>query len=406
MKNYLFNVEKVLRNATELYNQIIISRNFDDKNWKENVKLFSPIIDKLQRHIAIRMDVCQYQIEEKRKTQNEQIISRIELYDRFSKEKNHMSDLDLARIKIGTEIRDYMQEIEDINIVIANLQQKILEAKTDKEYWDTVFWATCWIPLVNIGTGIKKESEEGKYRAQVKVGKESCERKRSRIEELANQLRGIETRQKQIGESSGMLANQITATEGQIFEVTNTLNALNEEISLWHSILTTCSEINVELQHTNGKIERVQECFYKLTKVSDLLVAPSTDKFIRGCVCKGNMLSVGEKLNQNEYLLSKNRCFVLVMQADNNLVLYTSEKAIWDTKTWGTQGKGYVELDADGLVALKETNKSWNTKRAGATTLILQDNGDLVTYDKDGKPLWGSDTYIYAIVPNICFRRL
>lgn len=71
----------------------------------------------------------------------------------------------------------------------------------------------------------------------------------------------------------------------------------------------------------------------------------------------------------------------------------------------GAQGKGWVELDADGVLSLKGTNKSWDAKRAGAVVLILQDDGNLVTYDKDRNLLWASDTYIYANVTGICFDK-
>lgn len=50
MENYLFEVEKRLMIVTEQYNQVIISKRFDYANWKENVKLLSPIVDKLQTH--------------------------------------------------------------------------------------------------------------------------------------------------------------------------------------------------------------------------------------------------------------------------------------------------------------------------------------------------------------------
>lgn len=41
----------------------------------------------------------------------------------------------------------------------------------------------------------------------------------------------------------------------------------------------------------------------------------------------------------------------------------------------------------------------------GAVVLVMQDDGNLVTYDKNKEPLWASDTYTYANVPGICFVR-
>lgn len=405
MESYLYDVEKQLRAVTEQYHRIIISKIFDYSNWKEKVELLFSIVDKLLIYAKERIDICQKRTAELEKRQKEQISIRVQLYERLSEKKGQVSSLDIERVKIRKEINVLSQEMEAIQKEMVNLQREVAEAGKEKEYWDTVYWATCWIPFVNIGTGVKKGKEEGNYRARVKICEEDYQRKRYRTAELTNQSHKIEARQRKNGESSSQMANQVTAIEGQISEVTNTLNVLRQEIALWHNILTACQKIEVQLRYTNGKIERVMKCFYQLTEVGELLDAPSTDRFIKGCIWKGDMLAAGEKLKQNEYLLSKNRRFVLVMQTDNNLVIYHSEKAIWNTQTCGAEGEGYVELDADGLVSLKGTNKNWDTRRAGALVLIMQDDGNLVTYDKEGKAIWASDTYIYANASGIYFQK-
>lgn len=179
---------------------------------------------------------------------------------------------------------------------------------------------------------------------------------------MTRRLREIEVMQSKNNESSGKLADQITATEGQVSQVTNALNDLRHEIALWSNISEVCSKIQVELQYTNGKIEKVMEYFYQLMQISELMSAPLTDKFIKNCTCKGDRLSTGQRLKRNEYLLSENHRFVLVMQSNNNLVMYNSEKAIWDTRTWGACGDGFVELDADGIVSVNYKAKHVTTE--------------------------------------------
>lgn len=395
MEDYLLNIQDHLRTVTEQYHQVITDK-----------KLLLPIVEKLQSYAEERIEICRRETTVKRKSQKEQIDNRAQLYERQSEERHRLSKLDVERIKIRKEISDLSQEIEEIQMEMVRLQQEMAEADRGKKQWDTVFWATCWIPFANIGTGIKKGKEDGKYKARIKVCEEDCQYRRNRITVLITQLQRVEDRQKQNRESSGKLSNQITATEGQIFEVTKALNTLRREIALWNNIYTVCLEIEAALEYTNGSRERVQECFDQLTKVDALLLAPVTDKFIGGCIFKGNRLSAGEKLMQKEYLLSLDCRFALVMQADNDLVLYHTEEAIWNTRTGGAQGNGYVELDTAGFLSLKGTDQSWNARRTGAAVLILQDDGNLVTYDQDDKPLWASDTYVYANIAQNYFEKL
>ena len=67
----------------------------------------------------------------------------------------------------------------------------------------------------------------------------------------------------------------------------------------------------------------------------------------------------------NEWLLSNNEQYMLILQGDGNLVLYNkSWKALWASNTVGT----------------------------GGIRLIMQGDGNLVIYDKNWKPTWNSGT--------------
>lgn len=403
MKSYFPDVESQLKEAIERYDCVITCTKFNYGAWKERVALLSPIVASLQSYAEEKKKFCDQEKTLKQKQQKELIERRIYLYDSLTKYKCQLSDLDIERMKIGEEINIRRKEIETIEVEMENLQKSMAQAKKDKEYWDTVFWATCWLPFVNIGTGIKKEGEKEKYRMKIKFGEENRRRKETEIEKLADELKEIEKEQKQNHETSGELANQITKLEGQISGVTGSLNRIRREFALWYNIYTACEEIDTELAYTNGKIEKVLECFYRLKELQNLLYIPITDRFIQGCIYKGDRLKVGERLNQNEYLLSPNRYFALVMQADNNLVIYRTDRAIWSTNTWGAKGNGFIEISSDGMVNLKGTDRCWNAKRPGAAVLIMQDDGNLVTYDQKEQPLWASDTYMYAKAGEICF---
>lgn len=396
-------LKESLHQASEQYRSVICDAKFDYNNWSENVKRLSPIIGKLQDLAVARIDLCGKNIEDNNKKQVTALEHRSELYAKMDADKSQLSDLDVERIRIITEIANLTKEIGDKKKKIEDLQKQIADIKKENSYWDTVFWATCWIPFANIGTGVKKHVEDGKYHAAVKVLGQDIHNNEERINNLNVQQNLIVQKQRENHESSSKLANQIMAAEGGIASITALINELRRELNLWQTILKACSEINVKLQHINGKIAIVLESFAELLKVEELLSLPTTHKYIQGCIGKGDTLSVGQKLNRNEFLISKNRRFVAIMQSDNNFVVYNSEKPLWASGTYGFPGNGYLDFCEDGLVCIKGINSNWNTKRNGAAILIMQDDGNLVTYDKDHHALWASDTYSYANVPSICF---
>jgi hypothetical protein len=110
-----------------------------------------------------------------------------------------------------------------------------------------------------------------------------------------------------------------------------------------------------------------------------------------------NMLSSTNALGINEYLISANGLYKLVLQGDGNLVLYKNETTpLWASNT---PAKNIVkcEMQGDGNLVLydKEEHPYWDTKTVNnfKAYLILQDDGNLVIYNEKGDiPLWSSGT--------------
>lgn len=403
MEPFLQNIAESLESAAKQYQAIINSQGFHYNSWEKNVILLSPIVTQLMEEANSKVLICEEELGLVNQKQTDALLKRSALYERQISDKEQLSRLDRERIRIISEINQLSQEISSKEVKIADLQEQIAKAKKDNEYWNTVFWATCWIPFANIGTGVKKHTEDGHYYAAVKVLGEEIKVIRERISTLNNDLKSSAIQQSINHESSGKLANQITAVEGEIAAVTTLINDLRKEAGLWRAILSACLEIKVQLEYTNGKIKPVMECFDRLVEITNLLDLPTTRRYINGCLNKGEKLSAGQKLCQNEYLLSQNHRFAAVMQANNNFVVYNSEKPLWASNTWNASGTGYIVLDEDGLFSLKGIDGSWNTKRKGAAELIMQNDGSLAAYDKDNQPLWSSDTYTYSNVYGICF---
>ena len=133
------------------------------------------------------------------------------------------------------------------------------------------------------------------------------------------------------------------------------------------------------------------------------LVSNSTDNFIKGAKYHGDALYPGQLLKENEYLASNNRRFIAIMQGDGNFVVYNSERPIWASGMCTGHGGGYLEFTQDGRVE-SQNCREWNTKRKGAVLLIMQNDGNLVSYDSTGAPVWASDTWCFGSVDSKIFN--
>lgn len=101
-------------------------------------------------------------------------------------------------------------------------------------------------------------------------------------------------------------------------------------------------------------------------------------------------LNLGGSLQQTQYLRSKSDKYRLIMQTDGNLVLYqvTPWKAVWSI---GKHTGKAAALQTDGNLVVRDPagRPVWaaNTDGFTAATLIVQDDGNLVIYNK-GVAIW------------------
>ncbi len=113
----------------------------------------------------------------------------------------------------------------------------------------------------------------------------------------------------------------------------------------------------------------------------------------------------GERLYRGQYLSSRNGMYELRMQDDGNLVIYritsTSVVPTWSTRTDFSPREGqykWLGNQGDGnLVIYTETQPYralWasGTAGQGASTLIMQNDGNLVLYKTGNVPIWASHT--------------
>lgn len=115
-----------------------------------------------------------------------------------------------------------------------------------------------------------------------------------------------------------------------------------------------------------------------------------------GAAMGANSFLIRNAANGHNLMVSNNRVYRLVLQDDCNVVIYhRGVGPIWATNTsracsaasFWNQGDGNVVLYVQG-VAVWSSGTWW----AGASTLIMQDDGNLVQYNAAGQPVWASGT--------------
>ena len=107
----------------------------------------------------------------------------------------------------------------------------------------------------------------------------------------------------------------------------------------------------------------------------------------------------GTQLAVDQMILSPNKCFKLLMQADNNLVMYQikDQKPLWASDTLN-KGSRVAKMQPDGNFVLYDANNlaKWATATEGhpGAIVTLLDAGNLVVYRSttNNTILWDSKT--------------
>lgn len=395
-------IKNILQEFYDGYNAIITSFNIENGNEKA-----LDLVKKMQFETDKCIQNCKNEIENNDKNQMKFLDKIAALYEEIEHDQKRISDLDAELLGITAEIAHIEDDIKKNKSEIESLQSEIRKRDKERKYWENVWWATCWIPFANIGTGIKSINESDEYSIRAKQVCRNIILNEERLRNLNMSLESVKKRQRENNESSADLTNSLTALEGSISFITEKINYLRAKISILRKILEFCSYFEVTVSYEKNILKFINDNLNELNIIRDeIMSVPVTDKYIMGCIWKGDSLYYGQKLNQNEYLLSENGRFAAVMQSDNNFVVYNSDRPIWASGTYGALGKGYIQLNTEnGLISLNGTNKSWNSKRNGAIRFTMQNDGNLVAYTKDNASVWATDTYTYSNIASICFNK-
>jgi surface antigen len=121
----------------------------------------------------------------------------------------------------------------------------------------------------------------------------------------------------------------------------------------------------------------------------------------RGAVTGGIYIGTDHRnsdqwLYANQYLKSSDGRYVLYMQQDGNLVLWSpGGRILWTSGSGGRTGVVGVLQQDDGNLVIYGNGAIWATNKlsSGTFEMILQDDGNLVVYNTtNGAAIWASNT--------------
>lgn len=91
----------------------------------------------------------------------------------------------------------------------------------------------------------------------------------------------------------------------------------------------------------------------------------------------------------DDYIVSDDGRYRLVMQLDGNLVEYGPNGAVWASGTYSPGAKAVMQLDGNLVVYAAGGASIWSTHTfAGNSTLVVQNDGNLVIYGPGGGAVW------------------
>ena len=106
----------------------------------------------------------------------------------------------------------------------------------------------------------------------------------------------------------------------------------------------------------------------------------------------GDTMTHGQKLDAGRSLTSANGNYTLTVQPDGNVVTYARDgRPLWNTGTWWAPGTWLTLQDDGNLVAYAPNGVAvWDSRTWGnpGSRLVIQDDGNLVLYRSDGSPAW------------------
>jgi hypothetical protein len=106
----------------------------------------------------------------------------------------------------------------------------------------------------------------------------------------------------------------------------------------------------------------------------------------------GSTLKSGQSMYTDDYLVSDDGRYRLIMQLDGNLVVYGPGGPVWATNRFATGARAIMQTDGNLVVRRPDGSAMCSTGTfAGTSSLVMQNDGNLVIYGPNG-PVWATQS--------------
>jgi predicted nucleic acid-binding Zn-ribbon protein len=336
--------------------------------------------------------------EAKKRAEDENVSLRA-AYERLNEEmktkKREMSDTEVEIIGLRTEVNGLQsqivsrqEEINSLNREIDDINASVRRKRDDVEKY-------CWIPFYScylLGDFINASNErKGRINSRLESIRDIVTDLNNKMAELKKKMSDLSAKDFK----SSDLAKEISLIQQKLSENIRKIIDMNADICTWGTLEVLFNEAADSLKSAISAA-RIINAFMLIIEVStEYKKAVEAAKAITGLTdglqYRGNVLYPGQHLNKGEYLASLNKHFVAVLKNDGTFVVSDGKNVLWKAPGAGDELKF-----ENGVVSLN----GWRTKRDGASVLIMQDNGNLVTYNDGFEPLWATDTWAFGAVDN------
>lgn len=322
----------------------------------------------------------------------EAISARAALYDEINDSTGRKNELTASIRKLEAEQKALMDEERGLYQEVDSRRRHYEEARKKAEKW-------CWVPGYNIYLYVEaKEDYEGLIK-KIEDLRKKQEHSRNSIAELNAQI--------------GRLGQNVSAVDRKINDIEKKIALYVRKISYFNAMTCQFNEFAHQYQYLYECVGSADDMAFILKAVaeSNEIIEKLTQqeneirkKFeedmrkigqdalfcIASLTYRGNVLYKGQKLRCGEYLASLNKRFIAAVSNDGSFVVRNSDKELAVVSDNVTE----VVFDNDGVVRFGAEKTAYGN----AEILIMQDDGNLVTYDPAYKPLWATDTWQYGAI--------
>lgn len=115
-----------------------------------------------------------------------------------------------------------------------------------------------------------------------------------------------------------------------------------------------------------------------------------------GQAAPANTRAAGQALNAGESIRSSDGRYTFILQSDGNLVLYSPQRPLWSSGTFGKPISRAV-MQSDGNFVLYDAQgrfywATWTFGNSGSS-IVVQNDGNVVLHNTSGRPIWDTKTY-------------